>query len=478
MLKRKMAFALACLMSVGILAGCQKTSPASTPSTTKPSESTPKVLKIWSFTDEVKTYALAYQKEHPEVKVEYTMIPMTNGEFQTKLKSTLQSGDVPDVVSLEISFVKEYVESTFLADISDLSPLAKDMKTYQYTLDIGSNAGKLKALSYQATPGAMFYRRSLAKKYLGTDDPVQVQAMVSDMNKFKDVAKKIKDASSGDTYMVASTGDFANLYFANRMKPWVENDKLVIDPKVNDLLDMAKEFRQNGYEAQATQWQEGWFAGMNDSLIDPATKKPKQVFSYLLPTWGLPYVLMQNGVPKDNADKTAKVGKDTTGDWACISGPMPYFWGGTYVGAIKNAKNLDTAKDFIKFMTLNETTLKNWATGVYNNAYLKAVDKTIGDTLGQGPGDFVSSQKVVESIVSSFDNSDASKFIGGQNSYKAFQAAAPLINAKLIQASDDAIQRALNDPMANYASGKGTKEETIKAFKEAVKNALPDVKVE
>jgi hypothetical protein len=38
-------------------------------------------------------------------------------------------------------------------------------------------------------------------------------------------------------------------------------------------------------------------------------------------------------------------------------------------------------------------------------------------TLGQGPGGFVSSQNVVELIVSSFDNSDASKFIGEFEDY-------------------------------------------------------------
>ena len=55
-------------------------------------------------------------------------------------------------------------------------------------------------------------------------------------------------------------------------------------------VEIAKLFRDEGYEAQAGQWQEGWFAGMNDSLVD-AEGNAKQVFSYFLPTWGLPYVL-------------------------------------------------------------------------------------------------------------------------------------------------------------------------------------------
>lgn len=477
MLKKTMALAIACMMTVGLFAGCGKTSTTQSTSGSKNTEtSSPKVLKIWSFTDEVKTMVLAFQKEHPEIKVEYTMIPMTNGEFQTKLKSTLQSGDVPDVVSLESAFVREYVESDYLADVSDLLPVAKELGTYQFTIDVGTFKGKTKAFSYQATPGAMFYRRSLAKQYFGTDDPVKIQEMVSDMSKFEQTAKVIKEKSAGNTYMVCSAGDFTNLFFANRKSPWVVENKLVIDPKVYEMLDVAKIFRQNGYEAQANQWQEGWFAGMNDSLVD-AKGNPKQVFSYLLPTWGLPYVLMTNATPKTSKDTGKTVGKDTTGDWACINGPMPYQWGGTWIGALKDSKNKDLAKEFIKFSTLNKDTLKNWALGTYTNEYLKKIDPTIGDKLGQGAGDFVSSQKVVEEITSKFDDAATAKFLSGQNSYKGFAAAAPTISLKLIQSSDDAIQRSLNDPLNNYVSNKATKEEAIKQFKDAVKNALPDISV-
>ncbi|SKB00730.1 carbohydrate ABC transporter substrate-binding protein, CUT1 family [Caloramator quimbayensis] len=482
-MKKIISFVLSILLIVGLFSGCGKseTSNNNTNTNTNQTQNEQKVLKVWSFTDEVKTMTVAFQGKNPNVKIEYTMIPMTNGEYQTKLKSALQAGEGPDVVTLEASFVREFIESDYLEDLSDLLPVAKDLKTYQFTIDMGTYEGVTKAFSYQATPGAYFYRRSLAKKYFGTDDPEKIQELVSDMKKFEQAAKVIKEKSKGNTYMVASVGDFTNLFFANREKPWVVDDNLVIDPKVDELFEIAKSFRQNGYEAQANQWQEGWFAGMNDSLVD-AKGNPKQIFSYILPTWGLPYVLMPNSAPKEvkveGSDKTKTVGKNTAGDWACIKGPMPYQWGGTWIAAVKGTKNLDLAKEFIKFATLDEENLKNWALGVYTNEYLKKIDPTIGDKLAQGAGDFVSSQKVVEEIASQFDNAETSKFLSGQNSYKSFAEAAPNISLKLIQGTDDAIQRALNDPLSNYASGKATKEQAMKQFKDAVKNALPDLNVQ
>ena len=137
-------------------------------------------LNVWSFTNEIRTMAIAFQGKHPKVKVVYTMIPMTNGEYQTKVKAAAGTADSPDVVALEAAFVKEWVESDLLADLNDLVPLTKELKTYPAVVQVGTYDGVTKGFSYQATPGAFFYRRSIAKECLGTDDPAEVQAMVAD----------------------------------------------------------------------------------------------------------------------------------------------------------------------------------------------------------------------------------------------------------------------------------------------------------
>ena len=278
------------------------------------------------------------------------------------------------------------------------------------------------------------------------------------------MAQTVKEKSNGNTYMVCSTGDFTNTFYANRSQPWVVDDTLVIDPMIDDLFEVAKTFRTEGYEAQAEQWAEGWFAGMNDSLVD-AKGNSKNIFCYFLPTWGLPYVLMPNA-------------GDTAGDWACVSGPLPYQWGGTWIGAMKNSPNAEIAKAFVEFCALDEVNLTNWATGVYTHEYLVAIDPSIAEDQAQGAGDFVSSQKVVNTILPSFTDSDNSKFLAGQNSYEGFAAAAPNVSAALMQGTDDAIQRALNDPLNNYVTGAATKEQAIEQFKEAIRSELPELAIQ
>ncbi len=441
--------------------------PAATEAPAQPAATGKTVLNVWSFTNEINTMAIAYEGKNPNVDVVYTMIPMTNGEYQTKLKAAIGTADTPDVIALEAAFVKEYVEADFLADLGDLLPYAQEDKTYPFVTDVGTNDGVTKAFAYQATPGAVFYRRSLAKEYFGTDDPAEIQAMMSDFDKFVEMAAVVKEKSGGNTYMVGSSGDFQNPFFANRAQPWVVDGALVVDPMVEKYVETAKLFRDNGYEAQAQQWQEGWFAGMNDSLVD-ANGNPKQVFCYFLPTWGLPYVLAPNA-------KSADGTHDTSGDWGVVTGPLPYQWGGTWLGAMAESPNLELAKDFIRFATLDQENLTNWATGVYTNEYLKAIDPNVPDDQMQAPGDFVSSQVVVDKITPSFDNSDLSKFLAGQNSYAGFAKAAPSVNAKLMTGSDDAIQRALNDPINQYLNGEIDVDTMWSTWKDALRIEFPDL---
>lgn len=440
--------------------------PAVTEPTAAPAELSG-TLKVWAFGSDQRAQAVAFMERNPKVKIEFTTIPMNGGEYQTKVKAAAGTADSPDIVYLEAAFVREWVESKLLADQTDLLPLAKDLKSYQSGLDVGNFNGAQKAYTYQSTPGAYFYRRSIAKECLGTDDPEKVQAMVADLDKFVEVAAKIKECGKGSYYTVGTAGEMQNPFLTNRTQPWVVDGKLVIDPKVVDYIQFAKMMRDKGYESGAAQWSEGWFAGFNDSLKDAAGKSQK-VFSYFLPTWGLTYVLAPNAKAKDGSS-------DTTGDWAMVSGPMPYQWGGTWIGALDGSPNAALAKEYIKFTTLDEKFLTQWAQGYYVNAKLKEIDPTVPDDLNQVAGDFVSSQLVVEKITTSFDKSTLADFLGGQNSYGAFAAAAPSVSGKLIQGADDAIQRALGDPLAAYLSGKTTEAEMWAAWLTAVGNDNPDL---
>ncbi len=389
-------------------------------------------LVIWSFTDELKTMVDKYYvPSHPGVTVEYSLTP--TDQFPNKLDPVLASGQgAPDVFALEAAFVRKYVESGLLLDITDIANEARS-KSLAYPIEVGTFNGKVYGMSWQACPGAMFYRRSLAKKYLGTDDPAEVQKAVANLDKFVETAGVLKDKSKGKCVIVSSTGDLNNVFLGARKNPWVVGGKLNIDPAMVQYMDMSKLLKEKGYEGRAGQWSEGWFAGMKGSLKDEKGNDV-EVFSYLLPTWGLHYVLKTNA-------------PDTAGDWAMVPGPAPYRWGGTWVGAYKGTKNVAAAKDFIKYVTSDDGFLEAWA---------------------KDTGDVVSNVNVMNKIKDTY----AEPFLGGQNHYAAFVEMAKSVDGKLTQGTDQAIEGLFGEAVTAFIMGEKTRDKALEDFKSQVSAQL------
>jgi ABC-type glycerol-3-phosphate transport system substrate-binding protein len=396
----------------------------------------PKKLVVWSFTDEMAKMIEYYKKANPDVQIEFVLVP--NDVYQSKLKPVLQSGQgTPDIFTLEAAYVKGYVETGYMADLKPIEKFAKD--TVAYTKEVTTSAdGKLRGLSWQATPGAFFYRRSIAKKYLGTDDPAKIQKMLDSPAKFVEVGKTLKAKSNGSAVLISSLGDLFQVYKSGRKDGWVKGKRFVMDPLMVKLMEDAKNFRDLGIDGRQGQWGEGWFAGMKGALKDESGK-PVEVFGYLLPTWGLHYVL------KPNAG-------DTAGDWAMVQGPIPYFWGGTWIAAYDKSPNKDLAMQFIKFMTTDEKFLEQWA---------------------KDTGDLVSNTKVVDKIKDTYKE----PFLGGQNHYAQFADMAKSVSAKILTGYDQDIETMFQEQMDNYVTGKKDLATATADFKAAVKNQYPDLTV-
>jgi len=390
-------------------------------------------INVLTFTDEVENMVNKYYKpDHKNVNVQVSVIPTL--EFPTKLDTIFASGQgVPDVIAMESDFVRKYIESGRLLDITDIYEANKN-KLLKYPVEVGSYNGRVYGLSWQACPGALFYRRSLAKKYLGTDDPAKVQAYFSAWNKFLDTAKLLNEKSNGSCVIVPDSTALYRPLMSNRMSPWIVNGKLVIDPMVDVFLNLTKEIADNGYHAGIGQWSDGWFASMRGEGKKAWDGTPVEVFSYFLPSWGLHYVL------KENASKTS-------GDWAMIPGPCSYSWGGTWLGIYRGTNNPDAAKDLIRYLTTDDAFLEKYA---------------------KATGDLVSNTVVVNKIKNNFKE----PYLKNQNHYAAFADMAQTVNGKLIQGTDQIMESIFMETALPYTWGEKTKEQAIEDFKARVKSQL------
>ena len=381
-------------------------------------------LVVWSFSDEIGNMTEYFKESHPDIAIEYSFTP--TDQFPNKLDPVLAAGQgTPDVFGLEIAFVRRYIESGLLLDLTDIYEANKD-KLLAYPVEIGTYEGRVYGMSWQATPGAVFYRRSLAQKYLGTDEPDEVQEHFADFDTFLQTAQLLKEASSGKCVIVASTGDLAKPFMAARKDPWVVDDKLTIDPAAIQYMEMSKTLRDNGYEGRVAQISEGWFAGMKGALKDDSGNDV-EVFSYFVPTWALHFYL------KNNAPETA-------GDWAMIQGPAPYYWGGTWLAAYKGTKNPEAAKESIRYLTVDDGFIETWATAT---------------------GDLVCNLNVVNKIKDNYSE----PFLAGQNHYAEFAEMAQRVDGKLTQGTDQAIEALFNEAVAAYVNGEKTMDQALDDFR-------------
>ena len=137
----------------------------------------------------------------------YALTP--TDQFPNKLDPVLASGNgCPDVFALENAFVRKYIEEgpELLLPLDDVYAEIKD-KMADYPMQIGSYNGHVYGMAWQVCPGAVFYRRSLAKQILGTDDPAEVQKYMSDLTKFLELAETIKTKTNNTVKIVSTTGD-------------------------------------------------------------------------------------------------------------------------------------------------------------------------------------------------------------------------------------------------------------------------------
>lgn len=378
-------------------------------------------LEVWGWTTDPQYQIEAFEKAYPNVTVNYTMI---GTDYDTKMQTIVDNRtEGPDVFYADVKTVKNYIESDAWETLTD-DPYNIDVSDSEdYTVKIASDSeGNVKALSYQATPGGFWYKRDLAKKYLGTDDPDEISEMLSTTEGMLDVAEKLKEGSNGETHMFASYKDlwqFAN--YGMRSVAWVDGNKFQMDDYIPEFFDLAKTVRDNDYDAKIDTWSEAWYASCADD----------SVFGYAEPTWGLQYVI-QTGAP------------DSEGNWGIASMPTAYFNGGSYLGIYQESQNKELAAEYVKFVCTNKDFLTQYANDKGDYTSLKSVNKEIAD--------------------SGYEES----WCAGQNTFKFFSDQMDKINTDIVTKYDDTIGNLMLNNVDLYLNGQLDKDAAIAQFKDDV----------
>ncbi len=397
-------------------------------------------LVIWTLADDLKQFAERYTKE---TGVDIQVEVIAPADYSTKLTSALgaKSKEV-DVIVGEPQMLLNFFEAGFFADLSALDADAQS-QIVDYVYEAGKDeSGVLRALSYQVTPGAIIYRRDLAKEIFGTDDHEEMSAKFKDFDTILQTAEEVKNAG----YRIFS--DSGNLrWYANAGTAWVEDGVLQVSDAKLGYMDAAVKLYQDELVAFAPEWSAAWYASMAgelplnagwSDLSEVSGEDMTQVFSYSLPSWGALIV-------RDNAN-------DNKGNFGICAGPCSYFGGGTFIGVSEYSEHKDTATDFVRFCTLNEDTAQWW--------------------LETSNGDVVSNKAVLEA------NKDyENESFGNQKTYEFYTKEAENIDYSIVTKYDDTIGNFWGAAIESIQKGDMTKEEAIEDFYMQVETTFPEITV-
>ena len=420
--QRFAAFFIICAVLLGTLCGCGSGEEIDL----RP------VLKIWVYTDEHKqNIERSFVADMSSLlwRAEISVVPVS--ELDERLAAAEQEGNMPDVFMLSPDNLSYYINSSQTADLSSLGFEPSDTLYYPYTTQMSTDSeGALKAICWQPDPGLFFYRRSLAKAYLGTDEPAEIQKMVENWDSFTETARTLRDKSEGKTRMLAGAGELMMPYLFSDEEGWIDGGgKFNMSSRANELMDYAALLHSEQLIYEAEQWSPAWIAGIEDS---------QSVFGYFSSGIGMEAILRK-------ACGGTIDGEGSFGDWAAVAGPSGYNWGGCWFAVSENSNHKRSASVFLEYIFSETEAMKK-------NCLVS--------------GSFSPSRTVVEQI--KYDPQFSDSFLSGQNYYVQMASAANGIVCGKATRYDAVIDELFTVCTEAYAYGHKTRNQAVDDFYSAV----------
>jgi multiple sugar transport system substrate-binding protein len=286
-------------------------------------------ITVWDWDAAFSEYmGPKFNKVYPNIKVNY--ITVNHPDYMQKLQSAIATGsDVPDVLLGEIAWRGRLFDMNILENLEKPPYNVKRSDMFAYLTPLLSNSrNEIVGVDQGISPAGWAYRRDLAKKYLGTDDPEKLSAMINKWDSFIAKGKEVKQKSGGKVFMMPGLGDV--LYAAKNQAAmeYIKGNQVNLTKRLKKPLEIALKVRDAGIVAKYELWSPGWNASF---------AKGDVIFFNMAP-WGSKWHVSAND-------------RNGSGRWGLMKAPEGGFtFGGTSVGIYKGSKNKAAAWEYIKWV--------------------------------------------------------------------------------------------------------------------------------
>ena len=295
--------------------------------------STGNKVTIWTWDyDNTLMMAEAFNEIYPNIEIE--VVNVAYSDYFTKIQQAVASGsELPDIVAQSCTLLKNYGQLGIFEDLS-AAPYNVDSDVFfDYIKDRAiMEDGSLIGIEESVSPSGIAYKRDLAEKYFGTDDPDELGEMFTTLDDYVDAGIKVQEESDGEDFLFHSPGAVGEmLYFMNTEK--LESDGTIhFTDKMSSVLEYLTKFRDNKVMDTF----------QNGTPQANATYADKHHIFYPCPNWVINYYIKPND-------------PDGSGNWGIM---MPagggYSCGGTSLGITNTSDAKEDAWKFIHWCLMTK----------------------------------------------------------------------------------------------------------------------------
>ena len=280
----------------------------------------------------------AYEKENPGVKISYEST-QEEADYWTALQTRLRSGDVPDVVGLEVGRISDvttnqgdqYVDWA-KTDHADQAQQYVDWKREAATTEDGRIIG----MGTDIGPMALCYRSDLLEQAGLPTDREELGARLSSWDDYVALGEEFQaKAPKGTAWMDAASGFYNAMISTEEVIYYDESGEPVWDsnPAVREAFDKAAQAGQDGLTSKLAQFSPEW----NKAFASG------QFATIACPAWMLGYIKGQAG--------DAAAGK---WDVMTLPGGAGGNWGGSYLAVPEKSEHKEEATKLVAWLTAPE----------------------------------------------------------------------------------------------------------------------------
>ena len=297
-----------------------------------------------SWNSEMGNYLEAFLLKYPEYedKIEYVNYNTsgTESEYKDTLKAVVSSDS--RVIFAFDEYIADYVKQQL-----DFIPVSKVGITngayanaYPYTKELGTVDGQLSFLAWQSCISDLVYRTDIALEVFGTDDPLEIEAMLDTPEEFIEACKTLK----AEGYYMFSDNPYYSSFFDEMESENIEITEEIIKQylqitngvfdreEIDNILALGKTLYDNEYTKNNDTWSTDWSNDM----------KGNDVFAYRGVYWfeRWTYPMNANDYVLANVD--------------LCKGPIENYWGGTYVGVNAACEGDETVEAVLRTLFCDE----------------------------------------------------------------------------------------------------------------------------